>query len=336
MPDKKIFIVEDESIVAMTLEDTLVQLGYEVAGTAANGQDAIRMIGQTHPDLILMDIRIEGEMDGIETAGKVTELYNIPVVYLTAHADEKTLERAMTTQPHGYLLKPFRTRELYSTIEIALYKHRLIAKSPGAAAPAGDTASVPGAAPREHREKPTTVTLEHAVLDAIDPAVFVVNRELKIVYFNPSCEALFARLGFAGPVAGRTITDAAPPSFAGPAREYTGIFETGRRGLARVPCTASGEQVVCTLVKIPLTQAGTVAYVAGIVTDSTRENLLDERAKAVCSGCEGILSRLGEITAVASGKEDPEMKKIEQTVGEIVIAITKLDSRLPDPGQRQA
>ena len=328
MPDKKIFIVEDESIVAMTLEDTLGQLGYEVAGTASNGKDAIEKIGETHPDLILMDIRIEGEMDGIETAEKVTALYNIPVVYLTAHADEKTLERAMTTQPHGYLLKPFRTRELYSTIEIALYKHRLIAKSPGAAAPA----TPPAAAPRERKDKPTTVTLEHAVLDAIDPAVFVVNHDLKIVYFNPACEALFARLGFPGPVIGRLITDAAPASFAGSAREYAGIFGTGRRGFARIPCSPSGEQLVCSLAKIPLTQAGTVAYVTGIVLDSTREDLLDERAKAMCSGCEGILSRLGEITAIASGKEDPEMKKIATTVSEIVIAIAKLDSRSPEHG----
>ena len=186
MSDKKIFIVEDEPVVAMALEDTLAQLGYSVAGTATNGNDAIVRIGESHPDLILMDIRIQGDMDGIETAEKVSALYNIPVVYLTAHSDEKTLERAMMTQPHGYLLKPFRTRELYSTIEIALYKHRLITRAP-AAAPATPQLT------RAPSDKATTVTLERAVLDAMDIPVFAINRDMKLVYFNTACEELFSR-----------------------------------------------------------------------------------------------------------------------------------------------
>jgi CheY-like chemotaxis protein len=126
MAVKKILIVEDEVIVSMVLEETIVKLGYQVVGTVVNGPDAIEKTGETRPDLVLMDIRLDGEMDGIEAAEKITALYNIPVVYLTAHSDEKTLDRAIKTQPYGYLIKPFRERELYTTIEMAINKHQAI------------------------------------------------------------------------------------------------------------------------------------------------------------------------------------------------------------------
>ena len=126
MAVKKILIVEDEVIVSMVLEETIVKLGYQVVGTVVNGPDAIEKTGETRPELVLMDIRLDGEMDGIEAAEKITALYNIPVVYLTAHSDEKTLDRAIKTQPYGYLIKPFRERELYTTIEMAINKHQAI------------------------------------------------------------------------------------------------------------------------------------------------------------------------------------------------------------------
>ena len=118
MPDKRILIVEDETIVAMTIEDALQTMGYAVVGTVSTSEDAIKMAGTTRPDLILMDIRIQGEKDGIATAEEITAMYHIPIVYLTAHADETTFRRAMKTQPYGYLTKPFRDRELHSTIEM--------------------------------------------------------------------------------------------------------------------------------------------------------------------------------------------------------------------------
>jgi CheY-like chemotaxis protein len=320
MPDKKIFVVEDEPIVAMMLEDTLAQLGYTVTGTATSGADALKKIGEIQPDLILMDIRIEGDMDGIETAEKVTSLYHLPVVYLTAHSDEKTLERAMATQPHGYLLKPFRTRELYSTIEIALYKHRLgtlgASSSPAAVVPQ-----------RERAEKTTTITLEHAVLDAMDISVFVINRDQKLVYFNSACEALFSRLGFSQPVRGRFLTDIAPHSFVGSVREYTGMLETGKESRNKISLVTDKKPASFSLLKIPLTEQGSVSYIAGIIRDITHENLLDERIKVLNANNEILLSHLGEITTLTSGKEDPAMKEIARQVSEIVIGVATLDSK---------
>ena len=122
MQPASIFIVEDEAIVSKDLAGTLESLGYSVAGTAKNSETAMEKITETKPDLVLMDIHIAGNTDGIETAGKIHTLLNIPVVYLTAHADEQVLERAKVTEPYGYIIKPFEERGLQSTIEMALYK----------------------------------------------------------------------------------------------------------------------------------------------------------------------------------------------------------------------
>ncbi len=119
----KVLIVEDKAIVAHNLEDRLKALGYEVPAVAFSGEEAIQLVADTRPDLVLMDIQLPGEMDGVEAAQKVREKYDIPVVYLTGHADDGTLRRAKITEPYGYILKPFEVRELHSTIEIALYKH---------------------------------------------------------------------------------------------------------------------------------------------------------------------------------------------------------------------
>jgi PAS domain S-box-containing protein len=119
-----VFIVEDESIVANDIRDALVHLGYTVTGMARSGEIALEKIGEAKPDLILMDIQLAGKLDGIETADKIRETHNIPIVYLTANSDTPVLDRAKATEPYGYVLKPFDERDLKSTIEIALHKYR--------------------------------------------------------------------------------------------------------------------------------------------------------------------------------------------------------------------
>lgn len=124
MSDTRIMIVEDERIVAKDLQFRLQGLGYQVAAMASEGNDAIAKASASRPNLVLMDIRIEGEMDGIQTAEQIRSELDIPVVFLTAYADQATLARAKITEPFGYILKPFEERELQSTIEIALYRHK--------------------------------------------------------------------------------------------------------------------------------------------------------------------------------------------------------------------
>lgn len=119
-----VFIVEDESIVAKDIQNSLTKLGYNVVGTANNGKDALDKIAETEPDLVLMDIQIKGNMSGIEVSEKIKERLHIPVIFLTAYADEGTLSRAKITEPYGYILKPFKEIDLHSTIEMAVYKHQ--------------------------------------------------------------------------------------------------------------------------------------------------------------------------------------------------------------------
>lgn len=119
-----VYIVEDESIVAKDIQSTLKKLGYQVLGISNNGKDALENIIKTEPDIILMDIMIKGDLTGIDVAEKVKELHDVPVIFLTAYADETTLSKAKITEPYGYILKPFKEVDLRSTIEVAVYKHQ--------------------------------------------------------------------------------------------------------------------------------------------------------------------------------------------------------------------
>ncbi|NDC39460.1 MAG: response regulator [Proteobacteria bacterium] len=117
-----ILVVEDEAIVAMDIADSLGSLGYNVVGTTDRGEDAIDKATSLKPDLVLMDIVLKGAMDGITAAKTIGTRLQIPVVYLTAHSDETTLQRAKLTTPQGYILKPFDIEDLRTSVEIALYR----------------------------------------------------------------------------------------------------------------------------------------------------------------------------------------------------------------------
>lgn len=122
MTKPQILIVEDEIIIAMDIQGNLIKLGYEAPTIVSSGQAAIEKTEKLQPDLILMDIKLNGEMDGIDAAKEIRERFNIPVAFLTAYADEMTLRRAKATDPIGILLKPFREREFRSFIKMALKK----------------------------------------------------------------------------------------------------------------------------------------------------------------------------------------------------------------------
>ncbi len=128
MTKADILIVEDDSIVAEDIKISLKKMGYSVIGIVASGEEALIKIKTQQPDLILMDIMLEGEMNGTQAVGQVREMYNIPVVYVTAYTNEDILERAKITEPYGYIIKPFEDRELSTAVEIALYKHKIETK----------------------------------------------------------------------------------------------------------------------------------------------------------------------------------------------------------------
>jgi PAS domain S-box-containing protein len=124
MADVKILLVEDESIEAMDIKRTLESFGYEVPYVASSGEDAIEKAPAILPDLILMDIILDGEIDGIQVANEIEKL-DIPVIYLTAHTEESTVQKAKLTDPYGYIIKPYEQKDLKIAIDIAIYKHDL-------------------------------------------------------------------------------------------------------------------------------------------------------------------------------------------------------------------
>jgi CheY-like chemotaxis protein len=124
MHARRILVVENEPIIAVDLTWQLLELGYEVPEPVATGHGVLSTIEETRPDLILMDINIDGEMDGIATASRIPSSYRIPVIYLTAHSDDSTVTRAGATRPYGYLVKPFSGRELHAMIQVTLARCR--------------------------------------------------------------------------------------------------------------------------------------------------------------------------------------------------------------------
>lgn len=166
MPPSRILVVEDESIVALGIEHRLQTLGYEVAASVASGEAAIQQAAETRPDLVLMDIQLQDEMDGIEAARQIRTRFNVPVVYLTAHADHHTVQRAKITEPFGYIIKPFQEHDLHIAIEMALYKHKMESSL------------------AEHERWLVTT------LRSIGDAVIATDSKGAIIFMNPAAETL--------------------------------------------------------------------------------------------------------------------------------------------------
>ncbi len=119
----RILIVEDDEIISNLISLMLEKKGYAIAGKTGSGEDAIRKAAELEPDLIVMDINLSGQMDGITAARYIFQLFHFPIIFLTALCDDNLLERAKNAQPYGYLIKPFTDRELTSNVELALYNH---------------------------------------------------------------------------------------------------------------------------------------------------------------------------------------------------------------------
>jgi DNA-binding LytR/AlgR family response regulator len=118
-----VLVVEDESIVSKDIQNSLVKLGYGVVGSASTGEKAIELAFEVKPDIVLMDIMLKGEMNGIEAAEQIRNELRIPIIFLTAYADSATFSKAKVTEPYGYIIKPFKEIDLHTNIEMAIYKH---------------------------------------------------------------------------------------------------------------------------------------------------------------------------------------------------------------------
>jgi hypothetical protein len=166
MTPAQILIVEDKAIVAKDIQNSLKRLGYHAPAIATSFEQALEKVAELRPDLVLMDIRLKGALDGVAAAAEIRSRFDIPVIYLTAHADEETLRRARLTEPFGYILKPFEEKELHIAVQIGLYKHEV---------------------ERKLREQERWLA---ATLDSIGDAVLTTDVGGKLISLNPAAQTL--------------------------------------------------------------------------------------------------------------------------------------------------
>ena len=126
--EPRALIIEDEALIAEELRERLSRLGFNVIATVSSGEEGVEIATREQPDLVLMDIRLSGAKDGVQAASEIRERVDVPIVYLTAHSDRRTVERANKTEHDGFILKPFLRRELQSTIQVALRRHAIRTK----------------------------------------------------------------------------------------------------------------------------------------------------------------------------------------------------------------
>jgi two-component system, NtrC family, response regulator AtoC len=239
-----VLIVEDEIVLAMELEEKLTEMGYSVVARVTSGEDALESAERLKPDLILMDIRLDDELDGIDAARLIRTKQHVPIVYLTAYADSKTLQRAKLTEPFGYLVKPYSERELHITIDMALHKAEMEKKL------------------RESEER------FRALFDTAEDLVFVKDRLLRYTHINP---AMLKLIGVSlSEVIGKTDEELFGPREAEHSQEVEQRVLAGQTVELEHTLSLQGCPFVCNCIRVPLRDsAGRISGLCGIGRDIT-------------------------------------------------------------------
>jgi PAS domain S-box-containing protein len=256
MAGPSILVVEDEGIVARDIQHRLESIGYRVPEIAATGKDAITRALDLKPDVVLMDIMLRGPMDGIEAAAFIREKLDVPVVYVTAYAEEEVLKRARVTEPYGYIVKPFEDRELQAAVEIALYRHKAERKM----------------AESEKRYRTLVTSLKEGIM--------MTDVEENIAYANPAmCEMLGYR---EDQLVRMNLSDLVPEEDIEKIREATKNRHHGRLGWCDIRMTRSGgEMRAIQLSPAPWTnEVGQFMGVISALVDITDPKVHESRLKA--------------------------------------------------------
>ncbi len=247
MEKQKILIVEDDPVTVMYLREMLELRRYRVVGSAPNGPEAIALADREQPDLILMDVMLEGEMDGIDTAMNIQSRLHIPVVYLTASTDEKNLKRAQETDPYGYLIKPLKDYDLYSALETALTRHRL-----------------------ERKIKESEAFMS-GLMNSVPVPVIVINLDGSINYVNRAFESL---TGFES----EEVVGARPPYPWRPERGGDAADDAGAIGGNEEQVRKkNGEKITVVVSAVPVSRGDELLYYLVSWEDVTLRRKLEEQ-----------------------------------------------------------
>ena len=224
----KILVVEDEVIIAMSLQRRLASMGYDVVGICHNAEEGIKMARKYRPDLILMDIMMPGKLDGITGAQTIKAELDIPVIFLTAFAEDQVIDKAKQIEPHGYLVKPIQDRELKAVVEIAIYKQKM-----------------------EQRLKASEQQYR-STINAMGDAIHVVGRDMKIIITNPTLLQWHERLGLDTNAVGRSLSELYPFLSDNVLKEYDTVFSTGKVLVTEETTTIKKEAVETEAAKIQI------------------------------------------------------------------------------------
>jgi len=243
---KKIMVVEDEAVIALRLQQRLAMMGYEVVALSHSSEESLEKARDLRPDLILMDIKIPGNLDGITVAEIVKSELDIPVVFLTAFAEDQIIERAKQAEPYGYIVKPFQDQELKAAVEIALYKKDM-----------------------ERRLKESEQQYR-SMIDSMGDAIHVVDRELRLLIANPTLIQLNKELGLETEVVGRTLLEVFPFLADTVIEEYQQVFDNGKNLISEERTRIDDREFFAEVRKIPIFEKGIVERVVTIIRNITQ------------------------------------------------------------------
>ncbi|MBF0444422.1 MAG: PAS domain S-box protein [Magnetococcales bacterium] len=256
MTNNRIMLVEDEEITLFDLETSLKDMGYEVIGIAKSGLDAISMAKEKIPDLIIIDIILKGDMDGIEAATEINSNLEIPVIYLTAHGDYETLERAKKTGPFGYIIKPFKNEELNGTIQMALSKHE---------------------AELELRKNSDELIL---IANSVHDAIITSNENGNILFWNAGAKQVF---GYdESEVIGKPLTILMPKQFQ--SSHDAGIKRVAKSGhsklagqILELEAARKNGEIFPIEMSLSTWKTGKSCYFAAVIRDISERKILEEK-----------------------------------------------------------
>jgi len=245
-PMKKIMVVEDEAVIALRLEQRLSMMGYEVVALSHSSEDGLEKAREFRPDLILMDIKIPGNIDGIALAKIIRSELDIPVIFLTAFAEDQIIERAKQAEPYGYIVKPFQDQELKAAVEIAIFKKDM-----------------------ERRLKESEQQYR-SMIDSMGDAIHVVDRNLRFLIANPTLIQWNKGLKLETEVVGRALLEVFPFLPDTVIEEYQQVFDNGKNLISEEKTRIDDREFFTEVRKIPIFEKGIVERVITIIRNITQ------------------------------------------------------------------